>query len=488
MQQSSNEIGMSSETLELKQLPIVSRIIALQHLILRLVNGRTYNEGRVEVFDNGEWGTVCGETWTNKEARVVCRQLGLPHENAEAKLRGYFDRGSENIHLNNINCTGFEESLWSCKRNQGSGNCYHSSDVGVICHFIRLVNGSNVYEGRVEVWRDGQWGTVSDVDWDENDAQVVCRQLGLPYENAVAVKGGSFGLGAGKSLLHGVSCTGSEGDLSLCRYKESATKTCNHAGVICQLPIRLADEERNKGEVEVWYNDQWGNVCDKNWSQNDAMVVCKQLGLPLENVLAKPSTAPYLSLTSTGRIWLRDVHYRGTEDNLLFCGHRGWQSRTWECDHNHFAVAVCQTIPLVNGSSLYDGRVEVWHKGQWGTVCDRDWDIDDAKVVCRQLGMSYENALVKTGAYFGEGTGPIWLDNVNCTGFEQNVAICKHSGWGVADCGHSRNAGVMCGSPIRLVNGSGNHEGRVEDLNKMLQYVNIMYGESRTATIVGMLG
>ena len=238
-QQSSYKIGMSSETLELKQLPIVSRIIALQHLILRLVNGRTYNEGRVEVFDNGEWGTVCGETWADKEARVVCRQLGLPHENAEAKLRGYFDRGSGNIHLNNINCNGFEESLWSCKRNQGSGNCYHSSDVGVICHFIRLVNGSNVYEGRVEVWRDGQWGTVCDVDWDNNDAQVVCRQLGLPYENAVAVKGGSFGLGAGKSLLHRVGCMGSEGDLSLCRYKESGTKTCNHAGVICQPPINI---------------------------------------------------------------------------------------------------------------------------------------------------------------------------------------------------------------------------------------------------------
>ena len=214
----------------------------------------------------------------------------------------------------------------------------------------------------------------------------------------------------------------------------------------------------------MWYNDQWGNVCDKNWSKNDAMVVCKQLGLPTENVLAKPSTVPYRSLTSTGRIWLSDVHCRGTEDNLRSCGHRGWQSSTRvpECDHTHFAVAVCQTIRLVNGSSMYDGRVEVWHRGQWGTVCDRDWDVVDAKVVCRQLGMSYENALVKTGAYFGDGTGPIWLDNVNCTGSEQNATVCEHSGWGVEDCDHSQDAGVVCESPLRLVSGSGNHEGRVE--------------------------
>ena len=457
-QQSSDEIGISTENLELQQLPIVSRIIALQHLILRLVNGRTYNEGRVEVFDNGEWGTICGETWANKEARVVCRQLGLPYENAEAKQRG---RGSGNIHLNNIKCNGLEGSLWSCKRNQGSGNCI-TGDVGVICHFIRLVNGSNAYEGRVEVWRDGQWGTVCDVDWDDNDAQVVCRQLGLPYENAVAVKGNSFGPGTRKSLLHGVGCTGSEEGLLLCRLEESGRETCDHAGVICEPPIRLTNGERNKGEVEVYDNKiYWSIVCDDgNWNKYDAMVVCRQLGLPSENALAARASPGFRGYHIS--TLLKNVDCRGTEENIWSCEYTVEWSRHYRGCFYSTAVAVCQAIRLVNGSSMYDGRVEVWHKGQWGTVCDRDWDIDDAKVVCRQLGMSYENALVKTGAYFGEGTGPIWLDNVSCTGSEQNVTVCEHSEWGVADCDHSRDAGVVCESPIRLVNGSGNHEGRVE--------------------------
>ena len=255
----------------------------------------------------------------------------------------------------------------------------------------------------------------------------------------------------------GVGCTGSEGDLLACRYTESGTETCNHAGVICQPPIRLSDGYLVEGQVEVWYNNQWGNVCDDNWSKNDAMVVCRQLGLPYDNVLAK---ANLHRGSSSSQNWMKDVNCKGTEDNLWSCEHRGGQSQSWRCDNYRYAVAVCQDIRLVNGSSRYDGRVEVWHKGQWGTVCDRDWDVDDAKVVCRQLDMSHENALVKTGAYFGKRSGPIWLDKVNCTGSEQNLILCEHSDWGVADCG--QDAGVVCESPIRLVNGSGTHEGRVE--------------------------
>ena len=43
---------------------------------VRLVNGATANEGRVEICINGVWGTVCDDLWTNNNAKVVCRQLG----------------------------------------------------------------------------------------------------------------------------------------------------------------------------------------------------------------------------------------------------------------------------------------------------------------------------------------------------------------------------------------------------------------------------
>ena len=87
--------------------------------------------------------------------------------------------------------------------------------------------------------------------------------------------------------------------------------------------------------------------------------------------------------------------------------------------------------------------MEVFHDGAWGTVCDDSWDINDANVVCRQLG--YNRATSSSeGAAFGEGSGPIHYDEVACTGTEARLADCSHLGIGRHDCGHSEDAGVVC--------------------------------------------
>ena len=94
-----------------------------------------------------------------------------------------------------------------------------------------------------------------------------------------------------------------------------------------------------------------------------------------------------------------------------------------------------------NSTSL--GRVEVLYNGIWGTICDDNWDLLDADVVCRQLG--YEGALLAPkNAAFGQGTGQIWLDDVQCVGDETSISQCNHGGWGVHNCGHHEDAGVMC--------------------------------------------
>ena len=95
-----------------------------------------------------------------------------------------------------------------------------------------------------------------------------------------------------------------------------------------------------------------------------------------------------------------------------------------------------------NGGSGF-GRVEVYHDGVWGTVCDDDWDINDGHVVCRMLG--YTHALeVNSGAKYGEGTGKIWLDDVQCKGNENNLSLCTHDPWGTNNCVHLEDAGVVC--------------------------------------------
>ena len=102
------------------------------------------------------------------------------------------------------------------------------------------------------------------------------------------------------------------------------------------------------------------------------------------------------------------------------------------------------TVRLVSLTSLpLSGRVEVFYNGTWGTVCDDWWDLHDADVVCRQLG--YDGALsAPRAAAFEQGTGPIWLADVGCFGNEKSIFQCGHQGWGVENCRHSKDAGVVC--------------------------------------------
>ena len=101
------------------------------------------------------------------------------------------------------------------------------------------------------------------------------------------------------------------------------------------------------------------------------------------------------------------------------------------------------TVRLVDGSSNTNGRVEIQRSGVYGTICD-NWDINAATVVCRQLGFAGTFIFSVGKAFFGQGRGPVWLDNVVCTGNETSIEDCKHSGWGVHNCDHSEDAGVFC--------------------------------------------
>ena len=97
-----------------------------------------------------------------------------------------------------------------------------------------------------------------------------------------------------------------------------------------------------------------------------------------------------------------------------------------------------------------EGRVEIFYKGEWGTVCDDVWDLKDAIVVCRELG--YTTAARRSvAAEFGQGTGRIWRDNVRCTGAESMFSHCSARDWGVHDCSHGDDAGVVCASKLLLL-------------------------------------
>ncbi len=126
-------------------------------------------------------------------------------------------------------------------------------------------------------------------------------------------------------------------------------------------------------------------------------------------------------------------------------------------------------VRLSNGSSKLEGRVEVCNSGQWGTVCDDDFDTADARVVCQQLGYNGSSmmffycvlfqffVLCSTNIVtvvrrccsdysFGQGKGSIVLDNLSCNGTELSLFECGHAGVNNSNCDHFEDVGVLCSS------------------------------------------
>ncbi|EDO30371.1 predicted protein, partial [Nematostella vectensis] len=194
----------------------------------------------------------------------------------------------------------------------------------------------------------------------------------------------------------------------------------------------------SQGRLEVFYDGRWGTVCNDLWSDTNANVVCKSLGFGESHGLG------FMFGAGSGPILMDDVICSGNEASLVDCSHRGWGVE--DCEHREDVGVVCNNklrTRLVAGNIPSEGRVEVLNDGVWGTVCDDLWSMEDAHVVCRSLGFQGARDY-KSHAFFGRGTGPIWLDGVRCRGSEESVLECEHRGIGIHMCGHHEDAGVVC--------------------------------------------
>ncbi|XP_071480643.1 scavenger receptor cysteine-rich domain superfamily protein-like [Diadema antillarum] len=448
---------------------------------LRLVNGSTPAEGRVEVLtESGEWGTVCDDNWGIADARVVCRELGYPDaleavvNSASSPGEPRFGRGSGPIVLDGVYCSEEKTLLRHCSvtKEWGVNDCSHAEDAGVICKTkaVRMVDGGYPDEGRVEVFYGGTWGTICAHEWSIEDAHVFCRQLGHPL-GARSIK--TVPSVDTPVLLDGLQCNGSEASLSDCPSSGWANnENCNAesaqmAGVVCNVPSTvvelLSGSSSRDGIVRYREDTISGLICDQDWGEKEAAVICRQSGY------AHGNSTKLVSLGSvSGKIFFRDYQCDGTETQLSDCP---FTTRSiTKCDSNQIAQVTCgppkdYDIRFAGSKYSEQGRVEVFLAGRWGVITDVYVTYSTRNVICRQMGYAgYNSDYTFDRKSFPRGTLPILIENLGCIGDELRINDCHEIDVvdGQSSRTHEDEVAIICypyesvaNHPVRLITETG---------------------------------
>ncbi|NWH20712.1 LOX3B oxidase, partial [Grus americana] len=484
---------------------------------------RKHNEGRVEVFYNDEWGTICDDDFTLANAHVLCRHLGFVAATGWAHSAKY-GKGVGRIWLDNVNCAGGEKSIGDCKhRGWGNSDCSHEEDAGVICKDERIpgFKDSNIIEVRKPLARAGSrcclgscragcrepcrgaalpWGSPA---WPQSSLKSfptalwqapMCRSGGLSPSLLAGCAGRVSGPLSPCRLfterqqlnyrLHSVSCTGTEVHLSMCAfefYRGNASAACGAgmpAVVSCvpgplfatgnahkkkqrqqqqgQPRIRLKGGAKvGEGRVEVLKSSEWGTICDDRWNLLSASVVCRELGFGS----AKEALTGARMGQGMGPIHMNEVQCLGTEKSLWSCPFKNITQE--DCKHTEDAAVRCNIpytgyenlIRLSGGRSRFEGRVEVavgagdGDQPRWGLVCGEGWGTLEAMVACRQLGLGFANhGLQETWYWDASNVTEMVLSGVKCAGHEMSLSHCQHHGTSLncRNTGTRFAAGVIC--------------------------------------------
>ncbi|XP_049917718.1 scavenger receptor cysteine-rich type 1 protein M130-like [Epinephelus moara] len=292
-----------------------------------------------------------------------------------------------------------------------------SSKVEITCSdSVRLVNGTSLCSGRLEVkpnHSNQSWSPVCEADFDQQDAEVVCRELGCGPPSFL--QGALYGEVEAPMWTKEFQCGGHESALLDCRSSEPGGVRLNGGANRCAgvlemkwldewKPVaadswnllKLADSVRLvdgtslcSGRLEVKSdesNQSWSPVCEADFGQQDAEVVCRELGCGppsfFQGALYGEVEAP---------MWTKEFQCGGHESAFLDCRSSGSERNT--CSPGKAVGLTCSDPPgdirLVGEASRCAGILEVKNQREWRSVfeIDHGWNHTSSAgaAVCRQL-------------------------------------------------------------------------------------------------------
>ena len=402
-------------------------------------------EGRLEVFVNGAWSTVCDKSFDFPEASVACRQLGLGSA-LRAVKKTVYGFGTGPVWANDANCTGRENTLFQCPnapRSRGM-RCYHSSDVGVVCTGPTL--------GAPQT---NQCSKQCNSGWFKNDVDV-CVLCSSQCSECLGSSSRCTKCEAPKFLREN-TCINKCPDGEYAHLPSRECRKCNTATCVtctegtdgnnctsCKAPKALKGGKCESGCGPDLY--QKSGVCVSDcgnafykFDGNHSCLSCPSTCLQCTYNNVKD--APQCTVCTPPLVF---------ENNACLANCSGAKVAVPLLPKNG-SYPNGARVRLSNGSDYLEGVLEIFHEGVWGTVCDDGWDPREANVVCRELSLGSadtDTSLAHIPRQSSEtANGKLWLDDVFCTGNEKSLHECRHSPWGETNCRHEEDAVVRCSGP-----------------------------------------
>uniref|UniRef100_A0A672HUD3 SRCR domain-containing protein n=1 Tax=Salarias fasciatus TaxID=181472 RepID=A0A672HUD3_SALFA len=360
----------------------------------------------------------------------------------------------------NSGCFQSGSDLWNCVE-----SLVTSLSLNLTCSDgVRLLNGSSRCSGRLQVKTnpsDQTWSSVCEADLDLQDAQVVCRELGCGAPSVL--QGALYGDVQTPRRSPEFQCGGHESALLDCRSSGSARSSCSpgkaagltcsgrrgaaastallftltpssHSSLCSEFPeTRLVGENsRCAGSLQIRRSGVWKPALIFPWTLEKAALFCSHL-----HCGSAVSADMTRSVNSTFTVIISDNCFQSGSD-FMKCSYFN--------EHNASITLTCSdSVRLLNGSSRCSGRLQVKTNPSdqtWSSVCEADMDLQDAQVVCRELGCGAPSVL--QGALYGDVQTPRWSPEFQCGGHESALLDCRSSGSARSSCSPGKAAGLTC--------------------------------------------